>query len=130
METEWLGVSNIGKNNDAGRTPERTDMKETDITPEEMELYRKVGDYWDTHDTAEGWDQTYPVVELSYDIRSSEVVYPIDMDLANKLRAIAHLRGESAEKLMEAWLWDRLRREAESDGLDLESLGIPKPVIS
>ena len=105
-------------------------MNETDITPEELEYYRKVGEYWDNPESGNDWDQTYPVVELSYDTHSDQIVYPIDMNLANKLRALAHLRGETAEKLMEAWLWDRLRKEAESEGVDLESLGIPQPVIS
>ena len=105
-------------------------MKEADTTPQELEYYRKVGEYWDNPESGAGWDQTYPVVELSYDIRSDQIVYSIDMDLANKLRALAHLRGETAEKLMETWLWDRLRKEAESEGVDLESLGIPQPVIS
>ena len=72
----------------------------------------------------------YPVVELSFDVTSRSIVYSIDMDLANKIRALAKMRGETAEKLLEAWLWDRLRKEAESEGLELESLGIPQPVIS
>ena len=105
-------------------------MKESDITPEDMEYYRKLGEFWDEHDTSDYWEQMYPVVELSFDITSDSIVYSIDMDLANKIRALAKLRGESAEKLMEAWLWDRLRKEAETEGLELESLGIPQPVLT
>ena len=76
------------------------------------------------------WEYRHPLVDIEIDTQSSAIVYAVDMNLAMKIRAIAKLRGESAEKLMEAWLWDRLRKEAESDGLDLEFLGIPQSVIS
>lgn len=107
-------------------------MRETDITPQDLEYYNKLSEQYDSLDSGEDedWEQQHPLVDMDTDIQSSAIVYAVDMSLAMKIRAFAKLRGESAEKLMEAWLWDRLRQEAESEGLDLESLGIPQPIIS
>ena len=109
-------------------------MRETDITPQDLEYYNKLSERYDSPDFGEeddeDWDQRHPLVDMETGIHSSAIIYAVDMRLAMKIRAIAKLRGETAEKLMETWLWDRLRKEVDAEGLELESLGIPKPVIS
>ena len=109
-------------------------MRETDITPQDLEHYKELSERYDSpdfgNDEDEDWEYRHPLVDIEITSRSSAIVYAVDMNLAMKIRAIAKLRGESTEKLMEAWLWDRLRKEAESDGLDLELLGIPQSVRS
>ena len=110
------------------------DITETDITSQEMEYYRKLSECIDSieleDEEDEDREQWHPDADRGVSSGRSAIIYAVDMNLANKIRAIAKLRGETAEKLMEAWLWDRLRKEAESDGLDLESLNIPQPIIS
>ena len=96
-------------------------MRETDITPQDLERYNKLSERYDSpdfgNDEDEDWEYRHPLVDIEIGTQSSSIVYAVDMNLAMKIRAIAKLRGESAEKLMEAWLWDRLRKEAESDRL-------------
>ena len=109
-------------------------IEKTDITAQELGILQRVEralrspDFGEEDD--EDWEQRHPSGHGGNRPYSSAVIYVVDMDLDTKIRALAHLRGETAEKLMEAWLWDRLRKEAESEGVDLESLGVPQPVIS
>ena len=104
-------------------------MKKSDITPEDMAYYRKMGEYYDTHDALEPINEA-DMAEIEVQVRHSVMLYEVDSVLSDKISALARLRGETAEKLMEAWLWDRLRKESEAQGVDLESLDIPQPVIS
>ena len=109
-------------------------MRETDITPQDLERYNKLSERYDSPDFGtdedKDWEYRHPLVDMEIGAKSSAIIYAVDMNLAMKIRALAKLRGESAEKLMEAWLWDRLRKEAESEDLDLEFLGIPQSVTS
>lgn len=72
--------------------------------------YSEIGEYWDTHDLADVWDQTEPV-ELEVDIRSSTTYFPVERSLTSRLREIAGRRGVSAETLLNLWLQERLQEE-------------------
>jgi len=39
--------------------------------------YLEIGQFWDTHDLADYWEQTHPV-EFEVDIRSEVTYYPLD----------------------------------------------------
>jgi hypothetical protein len=41
--------------------------------------YKEIGEFWDTHDLAEYWEQTQPI-EFEVDVQS-EVTYPLDVTL-------------------------------------------------
>ena len=110
-------------------------IEKTDITAQDLEYYKELSERYDSPDFGEeddeDWERRHPIMDMEETGPcSSVVIYVVDMDLDTKIRALAHLRGETAEKLMEAWLWDRLRKEAESEGVDLESLGVAKPIAS
>ena len=72
--------------------------------------YKEIGEFWDTHDLADYWDQTVPV-EFEIDIQAIEVVYDIDEKISKIIRINAKRRGISAETLLNLWLQDELRRD-------------------
>lgn len=73
--------------------------------------YLEMGEFWDEHDLGERWDETEGV-ELEVAPRSTCTYYPLDRELASKLRAIAERRGISAETLLNLWVQEKTREEA------------------
>jgi hypothetical protein len=72
--------------------------------------YSDIGDFWDTHDLADHWEQTAPV-NFEIDLRSTATYYPLESKLASKLRSIAERRGVSAETLLNLWVLEKTREE-------------------
>ena len=73
--------------------------------------YKEIGEFWDTHDLSEYWDQTAPV-EFEVDIQSEATYYPVETKLSEKISRIAKRRGVSAETLLNLWLQEKVREEA------------------
>jgi len=69
--------------------------------------YREIGEYWDRHDLADHWDETREV-EMSVDLQSSTVYFPVEKSVAERLRSVAESRGVSAEALLDEWLRERV----------------------
>ncbi len=72
------------------------------------ESYRTMGEFWDTHDLIEYWDQTR-AVECEVDIQSIRTYYALDRGLAVKLTEIARARGISPETLLNLLVQDKIR---------------------
>ena len=70
--------------------------------------YRDIGDYWDTHDLGEVWDQTRPV-DFEVDIRAERVYCAVDRALADGVRTEAARRGVSLATLINLWIQEKLR---------------------
>jgi len=70
--------------------------------------YKEIGEFWDTHDLADYWEQTQPV-EFEVDIQSEVTYYPLDITLAAKVRSIARRRGVSPETLLNLWVQEKLQ---------------------
>ena len=72
--------------------------------------YAEIGDYWDTHDLAEHWDQTS---EASFDVNleSSAIYFAVEKTLAEKLRAAARSHGVSPETLLNVWVQEHVAAE-------------------
>ncbi len=47
--------------------------------------YKEIGEYWDTHDLAEHWEETKPV-EFEVDIKSEVTYYAVDNKLSAKVQ--------------------------------------------
>jgi hypothetical protein len=73
--------------------------------------YKEIGEFWDTHDLADYWEQTRPV-EFELDIQSEVTYYPLEVTLADKVRAMAKQRGVSSETLLNLWVKEKLQEEA------------------
>ena len=72
--------------------------------------YNEIGEFWDTHDLAEYWEQTQPV-EFEIDLQSEVTYYPLDITLATRVRSIANQRGVSTETLLNLWVQEKLQQE-------------------
>jgi hypothetical protein len=72
--------------------------------------YKEIGEFWDTHDLSDYWDQTKPV-EFEVDIQSEAVYYAIEPKLSAKISRIAKKRGVPAETLLNLWLKEKLVEE-------------------
>lgn len=74
------------------------------------ESYKEIGEFWDTHDLADYWEQTEPA-EFEVDIRSEVTYYALDNTLSARVRAIAKQRGVSAETLLNLWVQEKLEAQ-------------------
>lgn len=72
--------------------------------------YKKIGEFWDTHDLADYWDKTKPV-EFDVDIKSEVTYYALDNALSTRVRAIARERGVSSETLLNLWVQEKLQEQ-------------------
>jgi hypothetical protein len=72
--------------------------------------YQEIGEFWDTHDLSDYWDQTKPV-EFKVDIQSEAIYYPVESKLSAKVSSIAKQRGVSPETLLNLWLQEKLGEE-------------------
>src|ERR1041385_690985 len=58
------------------------------------ESYRGIGEFWDSHDLTEHWEQTEPV-EFEFEGVSEATYFPVETTLSAKLVSIAEQRGVS-----------------------------------
>jgi len=65
--------------------------------------YEKIGEFWDTHDVTDYWDQTEEV-EFEVDIDSQKTYFPVETSLSAKMSAIAKAHGVSTETLLNLWI--------------------------
>lgn len=72
--------------------------------------YRELGEFWDTHDLADYWDQTQ-AVEVTLNLESEVTYYALERDLAKQVRRLAQQRGISPETLLNLWVQEALGSE-------------------
>jgi len=72
--------------------------------------YQEIGEFWDTHDLSDYWDQITPV-EFEVDIQSETTYYPVEKALSEKIHVIAKQRGVSPETLLNLWLQEKVGEE-------------------
>ena len=73
--------------------------------------YKDIGEFWDTHDLDEFWEQTQPV-EFETDLKTGSMYYyPLDSTLSEKLRSTAKQRGVSLATLLNVWVQEKLQEE-------------------
>ena len=72
--------------------------------------YKEIGEFWDTHDLTDFWDQTQ-AVEFEIDLQSEMTYYRLDATLSNGIQSIARRRGVSPETLLNLWVQEKLKQE-------------------
>ena len=70
--------------------------------------YQAIGEFWDTHDLDEYWDQTQPA-EFEVNIQSEMTYYRLDATLSDRVRSLAKQRGVSPETLVNLWIQEKVR---------------------
>ena len=86
-------------------------MSEGKSAVSQASSYRKIGDFWDTHDLADYWDQTEPV-DFEVDIEAEVTYFALDRELSQMLSEVAEERGVSAETLLNLWVQEKLWKDA------------------
>ena len=86
-------------------------MNESRSTISRASSYKEIGDFWDTHDLADHWDQTEPV-DFEVDIETEVTYYALDKELSQMLSEVAEGRGVSAETLLNLWVQEKLWKDA------------------
>ena len=72
--------------------------------------YEEIGEFWDTHDLAEYWDQTKPA-KFEVDIQSEVTYYAVDNELSTRIQASSRQRGISADTLLNLWVQEKLQMQ-------------------
>jgi hypothetical protein len=69
--------------------PNEENTKITKSSISNATSYEEIGEFWDEHDTADYWEQTYPVeCTINLDSKSQVRYYGIDRNLSNQISAI------------------------------------------
>jgi hypothetical protein len=72
--------------------------------------YAEIGEYWDSHDLSDHWNETREV-EFRVNLDSSAVYFAVEKNLAEKLRSAARNHGVSADTLLNVWLQEHVANE-------------------
>jgi hypothetical protein len=86
------------------------DMSKGKNSLSKVKSYKEIGEFWDTHEITDFWDKTKKA-EFEVDIESEITYYALDKSLSEKLHAIAHKRGVSADTLMNLWIHEKLQEQ-------------------
>jgi len=72
--------------------------------------YQEIGEFWDTHDVTDYWEDTEPV-EFKVDIQSEVRYCALEQTLVSKVSEIAWQKGVSVETLVNLWIQDKVKEE-------------------
>jgi len=78
--------------------------------PKRFHTLEQAGEFWDTHDLADYWDQTEEAA-ISFQLKRRRHLVSITPAVARGLRASAKSKGVSAETVANKWLREMLAKE-------------------
>lgn len=72
--------------------------------------YEEIGEFWDEHDTADYWEDTYPV-EFTIKLTDDEdiIYYGIDEGLSKQIMSLSQEKGITARELVNSWLKEKIQ---------------------
>lgn len=73
--------------------------------------YKEMGEFWDSHDLADYWEQTEPA-DFNVEGLSEATYFPVETTLSARLVSIAKQRGVSPETLLNLWVQEKVREES------------------
>ncbi|HYA42507.1 MAG TPA: CopG family antitoxin [Syntrophobacteraceae bacterium] len=82
--------------------------------------YKEIGEFWDSHDLADYWDQTLEA-EFEVEIESEVTYYALGKALSEQVRSLARKEGISADTLLNLWVQEKLRQEINQAPRDPEA---------
>jgi hypothetical protein len=86
-------------------------MNESRSSVSKATSYQEIGEFWDTHDAADFWEQTEPV-EFEVDIESEVRYYALESSLATQIDQFARHKGVSSETLLNLWVQEKIHEMA------------------
>ena len=78
-----------------------------DTLPEDFDSLEEFWEFWDTHSTFD-YEDFMEDVDVSIDIHTSKVYYPVAKDLLAQLQTHARQQGVSTETLINLWLREKV----------------------
>ena len=85
-------------------------MSENKSSISKAQSYQEIGEFWDTHDVTDYWDQTDPV-EFEVDVHSEARYCALERSMVTKVSEIAWQKGISVETLINLWIKEKLEDE-------------------
>jgi len=85
-------------------------MKKNKNSISKGQTHEEIGEYWDTHDLTEYWEDTKPA-EFEVDIQSEVTYFAVDRQLSEKIKAFARRRGVSPDTLLNLWVQEKLQEQ-------------------
>ena len=82
-----------------------------DPIPEQFDSLEELGEFWDTHSTADYEDLMEPA-EFEVNLTSSKTYLSVSKDLYRSLRKQAREQGVSTETLANLWLQEKIVQSA------------------
>jgi hypothetical protein len=82
-------------------------MSENKSSISQAQSYQEMGEFWDTHEVTDYWDQT-EAVEFEVDIQSEVRYCALEKTLAAKVSEIAWQKGISVETLVNLWVREKV----------------------
>lgn len=73
--------------------------------------YEAVADYWDSHELS---DENSEPVEVAVDLQRSTTYFPIEKNLADRLKTTAARQGVSSQVLLNRWVQQKIDEEVAS----------------
>lgn len=78
-----------------------------DELPEHFDSLEALGEFWDTHSTAE-YEKYMQPVEMDFIFSSSKTYLAVAQNLLEPLREVAKKQGVSTETIVNLWLQEKL----------------------
>ncbi len=85
-------------------------MKKNKSSISKGQTHEEIGEYWDTHDLAEHWEETKPA-EFEVDIQSEVTYFAVEKQLSEKIKVFARRRGVSPDTLLNLWVQEKLEEQ-------------------
>ncbi|MGA7875872.1 MAG: CopG family antitoxin [Desulfoferrobacter sp.] len=79
-----------------------------DPIPEHFASAEEAGEFWDTHDFADYWDETR-ASNIRFNLKSRHYLIGLAPKIAQELQRIAEAEGVSAETIANLWLQEKLQ---------------------
>ena len=87
-------------------------MSEGKTSISQARTYEEIGEFWDTHDLADYWDQTEPAA-FTVNLQSNISYYALDHRLEARLVELARQRGVSPGTLLNLLVQEKLQEPQE-----------------
>jgi hypothetical protein len=83
-------------------------MKKSKSSMSKAQSYAEVGEFWDKHDLSDYWNKTRKV-KFEVVLEPETTYYPVEKNLAEKIKLVARKEGVPSDTLVNRWLDQKLK---------------------
>jgi len=83
-------------------------MKKSKSSISKARSYAEIGEFWDKHDLSDVWPKTRKV-KFEVVLEPEATYYPVEKDLAEKIKSVARKQGVPSDTLVNLWLDQKLK---------------------